>query len=197
MKSELEYNTEINRIISSTKYFLKQIGDSEGNAYKEILIQKTDMKSKDMMSGSTNSLSKCIDTLNFIKERSTSCLANDADNAIELLELILSNIKLNDEKNFLHKSDFITHSHKLFKYTKRDILKLTYYALIEHYKNFERYKSDFKNEAISTIHYKFEVDLKNDALEVKIESAYSENGLYLSPAIPKKKLNYPTFGIRM
>jgi hypothetical protein len=193
---QTEFNEKLDYIHNATKYFLKQIGNKEVNIYKEVTLEKTDKQSKDMMKRTSNSIASCIDTLSFIEDRSSASLKNEINEAKLLLNKILDNIKLNDSKNKIHESDFILHSKRDFTYEKKDIIKLSYYALIEHYHDYNYYSQNYKKQALQEIYNKYGFKIsESDKLLVSLTLISSKDGKYLlSPTIPENKLKFPTFG---
>lgn len=98
-KNQLDFDKALNKILNDTKYFLEQIGDNEGNTYKDTLLPKIDGKKRDYLNTTLNPLASAIDVLETkVLTRSTEQLKILTEEAIKNLNQIMEEIRLNDNK---------------------------------------------------------------------------------------------------
>ncbi len=226
-KKQLDFDKALKKILHDTKYFLEEIGDNEGNVYKNTLLPKIDSKKRDYLNTTLNPLASAIDALETkVLNRSTEQLASLTKETIENLRQIMEEIRLHDNDKLIVKADkqmkfddsisdesrelllrdgkkiqsdsqLTLYTPKIYRFTKRDILKLTYYSLIELYSEYGRNTKDFKSKALDEIKYQFGQNLKGDNLEVSLTKITNDTKLLFPQNIPSEKLNYPTYGVRI
>lgn len=209
-------------IIEVTNYFLKKIGNNEVHILKDVSLPKIDERTRDFLEGTLNALVKAQDTLEEkILCRTVGDLEKTVKDTIDNLKIIIDEVKLHDShivnvdkeirlspdisdedrrllqqsgKKIQSNSRILLNAPKNFKFTKRDIIKLTYYELMELYK--QAGYNHFKAKAIDTIHRKFDINLTGDKLEIsliKISSEDQTKQLSIPTDFPQHKLHYPTF----
>lgn len=194
-KTEADFNEELNKLLEDSNYFIQYIGDKQGNAYKDTLLPNINEKKRDYLSTTLNPLASAQDMLKTkILSRSTGSLTTLVEDTIKNLDNIMQEIRLHDNK-IINESDLVIDTHKIFKYTKRDILKLTYYSLIELYHRYGYFKRNFKSEALQQIRNKFGENLDGDALEISLIKIKCDTKTLFPKNVPKNKIICPTFGI--
>jgi len=105
MTNEEKFDTALNKILRDTKYFLKQVGDNEGNIYKGTLLPKIDGKKRDYLSRMLNPLANAVDALkDKVLPRSNEELEILVEETITNLNKIMEEIRLHDG-NPINKND--------------------------------------------------------------------------------------------
>jgi hypothetical protein len=215
-KTYENFNKRLNQILNDTKHILHLIGDKEGNAYTGTLLPKPENRKRDYIDPILNKLASTIDILEEkVIPRSTRKLNHLTRETLENLHKIMEDIRLEVSPSItkteqyidtdgtiktmkskgkpIHQSGIVFNSHSIIKYDKNDVLKLTYYSLIELYKEYGYYENEFKTKALQQIYNTFGKVFKGNPLTISLKGITKGGKSLIPKNIPSRKLNHPNF----